>query len=195
VTRIRQLFLLVTSIALLWAALVAITGGFSFTAWGARVSPRSPLNPMSVALVGAAAWALSARQPRRAALAGDLRRFAAPGDYVARRLPKKAAVLAQQHSGSVRYCSGRATVRFDRIPPAQLDSTLTTLAESGYRPYILLEPWEVPQFQHRYAGYSPLAGLDWPPAAVLRESNVRIYDPADRPAFLAGHPPLTELVP
>jgi hypothetical protein len=123
------------------------------------------------------------------------RKYAAAADYVARRLPENAAVLSMQHSGSVRYYSGRTTVRFDHIPPAQLDATLTTLAASGYRPYILLEPWEVPQFQKRYAGFSALAPLDWPPAALLRESNIRIYDPADRPAFVAGRAPLTEIVP
>jgi hypothetical protein len=52
----------------------------------------------------------------------------------------------------------------------------------------------VPQFQRRYAGYSALSALDWPPAAMMRESQIRIYDPADR-ASLAGRPPLTEIVP
>jgi hypothetical protein len=108
--------------------------------------------------------------------------------------PQKAAVLSMQHSGSVRYYSGRATVRSDLISPAQLDATLAALRESGYHPYILLEPWEVPQFQQRYAGQSALASLDWPPTALLRESGIRIYDPADRQA-LAGRPPLTEIVP
>jgi hypothetical protein len=114
---------------------------------------------------------------------------------VARRLPQEAAVLSMQHSGSVRYYSGRATIRFDRIQPAKLDTTLTTLATSGYRPFILLEPWEVADFQKRFTGFSALAGLDWPPMALLRDSDIRIYDPADQPAFLAGRPPLTEIVP
>jgi hypothetical protein len=123
------------------------------------------------------------------------RKYAAAANYVARRLPQKAVVLSMQHSGSVRYYSGRATVRYDHIQPTQLEATLTALTASGYRPYILLEPWEVPQFQKRYTGFSALAPLDWPPLAVLRESSIRIYDPADRPSFLAGRPPLTEIVP
>ena len=87
------------------------------------------------------------------------------------------------------------TVRFDRIPAAELDTTLTTLAASGYQPVILIEPSEVPQFQTRFAAHSALAALDWPPLAHLRSSNIKIYDPADRLAFLAGRPRLTEIVP
>jgi hypothetical protein len=123
------------------------------------------------------------------------RKYATAADFVARRLPAKAAVLSMQHSGSIRYYSGRATVRFDHIRPEQLESTLATLADSGYRPYILVESWEMPAFQKRYNGFSPLASLDWPPLAIMRETNIRIYDPAERPAFLAGRPPLTETFP
>ena len=123
------------------------------------------------------------------------RKYAAVADYISRRLPKNAALLSMQHSGSIRYYAGRATVRYDHIRPAQLESTLAALSESGYRPYIVVEPWEVPQFRKRYTGYSPLASLDWPPLAIMRETDIRIYDPADRPAFLAGRLPLTETVP
>ena len=123
------------------------------------------------------------------------RKYPAVADYVSRRLPQNAALLSMQHSGSIRYYSGRATVRFDRIAPAQLESTLAALTEAGYRPYILVEPWEVPEFRKRYAGFSPLSSLDWPPVAVMRDADIRIYDPADRSAFLAGRSLLTETVP
>ena len=123
------------------------------------------------------------------------RKYAVVADYVSRRLPRNAALLSMQHSGSIRYYSGRATVRYDHIPPTQLESTLAALTDAGYRPYILVEPWEVPVFRKRYAGFSPLSSLDWPPVAVMRNTDIRIYDPADRPAFLAGRPHLTETVP
>ena len=123
------------------------------------------------------------------------RKYAAVADYVSRRLPRNAALLSMQHSGSIRYYSGRATVRFDHIAQAQLESTLAALTDAGYRPYILLEPWEVPEFRKRYTGYSPLSSLDWPPVAIMRNTDIRIYDPADRQAFLAGRPLLTETVP
>jgi hypothetical protein len=123
------------------------------------------------------------------------RKYATVADYVARRLPPNAALLSMQHSGSIRYYSGRTTVRYDHIPPAQLESTLAALTDAGYRPYILVEPWEAPLFRKRYEGYSPLAPLDWPPTAIMRDTNIRIYDPADRAASLAGRLPLTETVP
>ncbi len=123
------------------------------------------------------------------------RKYAAVADYVSKRLPRNAALLSMQHSGSIRYYSGRATVRFDHIAPGQLESTLAALTDAGYRPYILVEPWEVPLFRKYYMGFSPLASLDWPPVAVMRDTDIRIYDPADRSAFLAGRPPLTETVP
>jgi hypothetical protein len=123
------------------------------------------------------------------------RKYAVVADYVSKRLPRNAALLSMQHSGSIRYYSGRATVRFDLIAPAQLESTLAALTDAGYRPYILVEPWEVPLFREHYTGFSPLASLDWPPVAVMRTTDIKIYDPADRSAFLAGRPLLTETVP
>jgi hypothetical protein len=154
-----------------------------------------PRTVVPVSLVAVVAWyGLDRARDHGAFAAHGERKYAVAGGYVARRLPAKAAVLSMQHSGSIRYYSGRATVRTDLIPPSQLDSTLAALRDSGYRPYILLEPWEVAPFQQRYAGHSALAPLDWPPAALLRESGIRIYDPADRQA-LAGRPPLTEIVP
>jgi hypothetical protein len=148
-----------------------------------------------LALVVAAGWhGLVYARDHSVFDARSERKYAAAASYVARRLPANAVVVAMQHSGSLRYYSGRATVRWDLVPPPELDSTLAEFTLSGYRPYILLEPWEVPQFQKRYAGYSALAALDWPPTALMRESQIRIYDPADRES-LAGGPPLTEIVP
>jgi hypothetical protein len=86
-------------------------------------------------------------------------------------------------------------VRFDVIPPAELDSTVSALSSSGYHPFLLFEPDEVRLFRDRYVGHSALAALDWPPIAQLRGSNIRFYDPADRVRTLAGRPPLTETLP
>ncbi len=123
------------------------------------------------------------------------RKYAVVADYISRRLPQNAALLSMQHSGSIRYYAGRATVRYDHIEPTRLESTLAALTDAGYRPYIVVEPWEVPHFRKRYTGFSPLSSLDWPPVAIMRATDIRIYDPADRPASLAGRPPLTETVP
>ena len=151
---------------------------------------------LPIAIVGIVSWhGVSYARDHHVFEAYSERKYAIVGDYVEQRLPDRAALLTKQHSGSVRYYSGRATVRFDLIPETSLDATLDELRRSGYHPYILLESWEVPEFQQRYATRSPLGALDWPPIVLMRESNIRIYDPADRPASLAGRPPLTEIVP
>jgi hypothetical protein len=149
-----------------------------------------------LALVAIVAWhGFSYARDHDAFEAPSERKYAVVGDYVSRRLPERAALLTMQHSGSVRYYSGRATVRYDLIPTGQLDSTLAELRRSGYRPYILLESQEVAVFRKQHAAHSPIGALDWPPIVLMRGSNIRIYDPADRPAALAGDPTLTEVVP
>jgi hypothetical protein len=106
-------------------------------------------------------------------------KYAAVGEYVSQRLPDRAALICMQHSGSVRYYSGRLTVRYDWIPPARLDTVLTDLRRLGYHPYFLLEEWEARAFRERFAE-NRLSALDWPPIARLdHPSDVRIYDPAD----------------
>jgi hypothetical protein len=99
------------------------------------------------------------------------------GRYIERRLPEHAAFISVQHSGSIRYYSGRLTVRYDYIGPSQLDAAVDELRRHGYRPYVLLEKSEEPDFRARFAGHSSLSQLDWRPIAELkRPSEVRIYD-------------------
>jgi hypothetical protein len=116
------------------------------------------------------------------------RKAEAIGQYVARALPENAALLSMQHSGTVRYYSGRLIVRWDFIqPPRDFELVLETLRTLGYRPYILLKDWERPIFIERFKGVSPLAQLDWPPRAWLAHaSRIYVYDPEDRAAAAAG---------
>jgi hypothetical protein len=116
------------------------------------------------------------------------RKAQAMGDYIARKLPENAAVISVQQSGSIRYYAGRLTVRWDFIWPARhFDSVLDTLRQLGYRPYIVLEAWEVPLFKEKFADVSRLGALDWPPAAWLNhDTRVYLYDPADRDTAVSG---------
>ncbi|HLG59614.1 MAG TPA: hypothetical protein VI485_30025 [Vicinamibacterales bacterium] len=149
-----------------------------------------------IALLAIVGWhGFSYARDHEAFLAHRERKYAIVGDYVSRRLPERAALLSSLHSGSIRYYSGRPTVRSDLIPETQLDATLDELRLHGYHPYIVLEAFEVAEFQRRYAAHSPLGALDWPPIVQLRPSNIRIYDPADRVSSRAGRAPLAEIVP
>ena len=55
--------------------------------------------------------------------------------YIARELPETAVLFAMQHSGSVRYYSGRGIVRYDLIPKGRLDRVVARLRRLGYRSY------------------------------------------------------------
>jgi hypothetical protein len=109
------------------------------------------------------------------------RKYLAVGEYIARRLPERAAVISMQHSGSVRYYSGRLTIRYDWITPTRLDTVVEDLQRLGYHPYFLLENWEAVDFRRRFGEHSVLGTLDWPPIARLdHQADVKIFDPADR---------------
>lgn len=115
------------------------------------------------------------------------RRFRLAGEYVASELPPDAAVVTAQESGSVRFYSGRLTLAWRELPPAALDRALAFLRAQGYRPYLLLEPWEQADFVTRFGGDSPLGSLGWPPIADINH-EARIYDFDDYARYRAGIP-------
>ena len=121
------------------------------------------------------------------------RRFRLGGEYVAAHLPANAAIVTGQESGSVRFYSGRLTLFWRELPPGALDVALQFLRDHGYRPYLLLEPWEQPDFVQRFEAHSQLGGLAWPPIADINH-EVRIYDPEDYARYRAGIPIRTDRV-
>ena len=117
------------------------------------------------------------------------RRFAVVGEFVRDELPQNAIVLSMQHSGSVRYYSGRLTLRWDLLDSQWLDRAVTFLETNGYHPFVLLEEWEQPRFREKFAGHTKLARLDWPPVATYPgEIRTDIFDLA-RPTQSAGAAP------
>jgi dolichyl-phosphate-mannose-protein mannosyltransferase len=115
--------------------------------------------------------------------------------YVDQALPARAVLLAVQESGSLRYYANRLTLRWDMIDPARLDSALEELRQKGYPPYFVLETWEEASFRRRFAGYSELGSLEWPPLAdVGRSVRVRIYDPSSLVRYRAGEEIRTDRV-
>src|SRR5262249_31395087 len=94
--------------------------------------------------------------------------------------PPDTLVLAMQHSGSIRYYATRVTVRYDWLDGRGLDEAILAMRAMGRAPVIVLDDWEVAEFQRRFKGQR-WGALDWP-ARVEFESQpaVRVYDPADR---------------
>ena len=116
------------------------------------------------------------------------RRFAVVGEFVLNELPPNAILLSMQHSGSVRYYSGRLSLRWDLLPPEWLDRSLTFLRSKGYHPLLLLEDWEQPRFTQRFAAHTRVGALDWQPlASYPGEIRTDIFDPADQTRSSAPH--------
>jgi len=73
-----------------------------------------------------------ARGPFIAARNGE-QAYESVGGYGRRRLPERAVVLTILHSGSVRYDSGRLTVRWMFIPERPFDGIVEDLQRRGLR--------------------------------------------------------------
>jgi hypothetical protein len=110
---------------------------------------------------------VSSRNPRTPFAAEAL----APLGYLA---PKAGAA-------SVPVYSNRVTLRYDRIPPRELDAVIADLGQLGRPMYVLLEDWEVESFRARFETSSVVGALDWPPAA-RHPGGVTLYEVADRMA-------------
>lgn len=180
---------------LLPGVILLVVSSSAVTARGLRLLPaRMGVATLSLLALALAGWSVQMARERHAF---DLRlsesRFAEAGEWIDRRLPRDAVVLTIWHSGSVRMYGRRFTVLWDAIEPDELDSVVASLRMAGRTPYLLLENFEVPVFKARFAGHSPVSGLDWPPRAQIGRELV-LFDPLDRARFYAGERVPTERV-
>jgi hypothetical protein len=122
-------------------------------------------------------------------------RYATIGKLVEQFTDPSSVILTGQNSGPTRYYGGRITMRFDRLDEAWLDRSVAWLSEHGRRPYFLLEEWELPLFQKRFAEKNTLGALPLTPVLAYHAPGVagRVYlfDPArpDGPTRTALPPP------
>jgi hypothetical protein len=108
---------------------------------------------------------------------GRARRIA---EFVNANAPSDAVVMAISHSGSIRFYTGRTTIRYDFLEPDGLDRAVAFLETSGHPVFIAVDGWEEPQFKKRFAGQS-LGALDWRPRVEIAGGiPVRLYATADR---------------
>ena len=99
---------------------------------------------------------------------------------VASRTPENAIVLAVQHSGSVRHYARRLTLRYDWLPADRLDSAVHELAAKGHPAYLVVDDWELKEFQSRFSPASRLGKVGWAPLArVPGIPEVRIFQLQD----------------
>lgn len=83
-----------------------------------------------------------------------------------------AIVMASLHSGSIRFYSNRATVRFEAIPSAKLKDTVLAIRRLGYVCYLVLDgPWETKRFQGHFAD-TDLQGITMYPEGRIRDIDI-----------------------
>ena len=110
------------------------------------------------------------------------RRYATVAELVRQATDPSSIILASIHTGPIRYYAGRDTMRFDLLNEEWLDRAVAWLTEHGRHPYILIEDWERPIFEKRFAAMNSLGRLDLAPLLAYRAygipGTVYLFDPA-----------------
>ena len=114
-------------------------------------------------------------------------KYSDAGVFVDRVTPPNAVIVSMQHSGSIRYYSGRTTLRYDFMDPGWLDRAVEYLEARGRPVYLLLDEWEVPRLKERFPGQRAIAVLDRRPDSVGRAGKMVFYGLGSAP--LASVPP------
>jgi hypothetical protein len=161
-----------------------------------------PAYPMTLAAAAAAFGIMAPRAPRRrvltfAAMAAGLviwglwhgqtafrvrteeSRYLTAGRFAAA-LPDNAVILANQHSGSLRYYGNRLTLRFEWLDPDMYAPALDYLDALDRPVYAVLDDWEREVFRSRYARVADVSWLDRPPLLV---ASKRVYFYAVRAGY------------
>lgn len=77
-------------------------------------------------------------------------RYPLAGEWINVNTPSNSVVMANQHSGSLRWYGKRQTVRWDFVDPGQLATTVRELQSHGATVYVALEGDEVAMFDQRF---------------------------------------------
>ena len=114
-----------------WIIAVMIASMLAITAWRSE----------SVLRHGSA-WEVAALEAR----------YPLAGEWINVNTPANSIVLANQHSGSLRWYGKRQTLRWDFIHPQQLTTTVRELQSRGATVYVALEGDEEKMFDTRFGG-------------------------------------------
>jgi hypothetical protein len=79
-------------------------------------------------------------------------RYSLAAEWINVNTPPASVVLANQHSGSLRWYGRRQTLRWDFLEPSQLAQTVRELQSHGATAYVALEGNEAAMFDQRFAG-------------------------------------------
>jgi hypothetical protein len=126
------------------------------------------------------------------------RRYATIAQLVQQATGPDAIILSSIHAGPLRYYGGRDTMRFDLLHEEWLDRAVAWLTEHGRRPYFLIEDWERPIFEKRFAANNALGRLASPLLAYRAygiPGTVYLFDPAVPAAATVEVPPIRDPQP
>jgi hypothetical protein len=141
---------------------------------GTRLIPLGPhvLLPVIIAVLIVAQMRAFIRDTNVLDSTGE-QRFAQIGRYIADALPTDAVVFAVMHSGSVKFYSGRVTVRFDALQPGRFTTVAREFQRRGHPVFILLDTFEGEYFTQRFGAVDRLGTLDSRAAKLV--PNVALY--------------------
>jgi hypothetical protein len=100
-------------------------------------------------------------------------RYRAAAEFV-RSLPRNTVVLANLHSGSVRYYANLVTARYEWIGSDQYGAALRWFQLRAHPVYAVLDEAEVPEFRAKYSSSADVSWLDRP-VMVIGKYGVRVY--------------------
>ena len=96
--------------------------------------------PAERLLRASSAWEISSMEAR----------YPLAGEWININTPANSVVMANQHSGSLRWYGRRQTIRWDFVDPAQLTTTVRELQSHGATVYVALEGDEVAMFDQKF---------------------------------------------
>jgi hypothetical protein len=77
-------------------------------------------------------------------------RYVRTAEYV-RRLPPRSVFISLNHSGALRYYTGRDVLRWEVLEPQSLDTAVKYLRDRGYNVYLVADAFEEDAFKTRFA--------------------------------------------
>ena len=88
-------------------------------------------------------------------------RYPLAGEWINVNTPSNSVVMANQHSGSLRWYGKRQTIRWDFVDPGQLTATVGELQSHGATVYVALEGDEVGMFDQRFGAVIDQLQVDY----------------------------------
>lgn len=133
-------------------ALLSVVLGASFVTLARRMRIRhlATVVPVFLAIMLAARSEWLLRDSSQWAIQSLEARYPLAGEWVNVNTPLNSVVMANQHSGSLRWYGKRQTIRWDFIEPQRLAQTVSELQSRGATVYVALEGDEVAMFEQRF---------------------------------------------